>query len=236
MASSLHPKLTLFSPTPKTQPTIKPTDFRIYIPVRCGPRDNRGPLVRGRVLSKEAIQAVQFLKRSQQSAAQDSSISKTLSRLIKSDLIATFKELVRQAHPDLALQVLFTLRSEYQPELSLYADLISALAKKKMWENIDRLISDFVEREDVIACDDNKGLVSLLRALLAADRAESTVAIYRMMERSGWGSTYVADEHAVLILIKGLRRLGENGVADEIELEFGRLSKGSFGKLETATF
>ncbi|KAK6914867.1 hypothetical protein RJ641_019984 [Dillenia turbinata] len=53
------------------------------------------------------------------------------------------------------------------------------------------------DREGVIACDDNKGLVSLLRALLVADRVKSTVVIYRNVKGSRWGSTW---EKTVLLM------------------------------------
>ena len=45
----------------------------------------------------------------------------------------------------------------------------------------------------------------------------STVRIYAMMKRSGWGSTFEADEYVVKVLSKGLRRLGEESLAVEVK-------------------
>ena len=41
--------------------------------------------------------------------------------------------------------------------------------------------------------------------VIGADRRESTVKIYEMKKRSGWGSTFEADEYVVKVLSKGLR-------------------------------
>ncbi|GMP34917.1 hypothetical protein CsSME_00007587 [Camellia sinensis var. sinensis] len=238
MASSfLRSNLSLLSlyPPTTTQPITTNTP-RSFLTIRCGPRDNRGPLVKGRVLSTEAIQAVQSLKRAHRLHDQSKLnhlLSKSISRLIKPDLIATFNELLRQDHCDLALKVFSSVRSEfwYKTDLGLYADLVSALARKGMTEDIDRLICD-LEEEGVIECDD-KGLVRLVKALIAAERVESTVRIYGLMKRSGWGATCVADEYVAKVLSRGLRRLGEWRLADEIDVEFDKFFRGVFDKIET---
>ncbi|KAK9266801.1 hypothetical protein L1049_004898 [Liquidambar formosana] len=218
MASSLHSTLTFLSPS--HSPKLKPPITRSHIPIRCGPRDKRGPLVKGRVLSIEAIQAIQSLKRAhrndQTNLNHDDLISKSLSRLIKADLIAALKELLRQDRCDLALRVFSVVRSEYKADLSLYADLVSGLGKKRMWDDIDRLICDLEAEEGAIDCDD-KALVRLIKALIEAERVESTVRIYGLMKKSGWGDTCKVDEYVVKVLSRGLRRLGEKGVADEVE-------------------
>ncbi|GAB4842258.1 hypothetical protein Ancab_012226 [Ancistrocladus abbreviatus] len=240
MASSLHSPFPppLCFPSPKLQPgnSSKP-----YLAVQCGPRDNRGPLVKGRVLSTEAILAIQALKRAQHRTPSPRPngnddddghrhLSKILSRLIKSDLLATLHELHRQGRCDLALKVFSTVRSEswYKTDLGIYADLVLALQKKGMVEDIDRLIEEMVETEGVIDCED-KGLVRLIRALIGAERRESTVRIYGLMKRSGWGSTGeeggAVDEYVAKVLSKGLRRFGEKGLAFEVDLAFERYSK-----------
>ncbi|XAR50661.1 hypothetical protein NMG60_11005046 [Bertholletia excelsa] len=230
MAFPLRSRLSLFAPHfSSTQPIhSNATTRRSFLPVRCGPRDKRGPLLKGRVLSTEAIQAVQALKRAQRTdpSKLDDVLSKTVGRLIKSDLIAAFDELLRQDHCQVALRVFSAVRSEPwdKTDLGLYADLVSALARKGMTEDIDRLIRD-LEGESVIPCDD-KGLVRLVKALIAAGRAESTVRIYGLMKRSGWGCSGAADEYVAKVLSKGLRRFGEGRLADEIDLEIGKLFRG----------
>lgn len=109
--------------------------------------------------------------------------------------------------------------------MGIYADLVLALGKKGMMEDIDRLIID-LEGEGTIPCDD-KGLGRLVKALIATERTESTVRIYSLMKRSGWGSTFPAYEYVTKVLSRGLRRLGEETIAEEIDAEFG----GSCGRL-----
>ncbi|KAL6140864.1 hypothetical protein ACLB2K_059157 [Fragaria x ananassa] len=222
MASSLHPNPTAFLQPARLQFT--PTSIATRVPIRCGPRDKRGPLVKGRVLSIEAIQAVQALKRAQRSDPGDPSpISKTLSRLIKSDLIAALKELLRQDQCHLALQALAAFRSEYQPDVTIYAEVALALARNGMVEEIDALVCE-LEKESggVQLGGDDKGLIRLIRAVVGADRRESTVRIYEMLKRNGWGtSSFKADEYMVKVLSKGLRRLGEAELSDEVDAKFG---------------
>lgn len=193
----------------------------VSFPVRCGPRDNRGPLVKGRTLSTEAIQAIQSLKRAERSdpTKLQQVLSNTLSRLLKADLVAALKELLRQDRCPLALEVFTVVRSEYGADLGMYAEVAAALSRNGAAEEIDRLVCDLDDGESKIQCDD-KGLIKLIKAVVGGDRRESTVRIYRMMRRSGWGSASKADEYMVRVLSKGLRRLGEVELADEINREF----------------
>ncbi|KAJ4951236.1 hypothetical protein NE237_028068 [Protea cynaroides] len=222
MASSLRSNHSCFSLS-YSFPTTKSHRSCVAI-IRCGPRDNRGPLHRGRVLSIEAIQAVQALKRAERmdQTQIDEQVSKTLSRLIKQDLVASLKELIRQDRCHLALKVYEIMRSEhwYKTDCSLYADLVSTLARKGMTEEIDRLISVDLER-DGLGVSEERGLSRLVKALIAAERTESLMTVYGLMKRGGWGSASAADECVVKVLSRGLRRLGEQRVAEEVEMEFG---------------
>ncbi|XVF24946.1 hypothetical protein REPUB_Repub13aG0171600 [Reevesia pubescens] len=203
---------------------------RSFTPIRCGPRDNRGPLVKGRILSTEAIQAIQSLKRAHRNSSSSSTTTTTtnnqlpsLSRLIKSDLIATLRELLRQDQCTLALHVLSTVRSEYPPlDLTLYADVVTALARNRLMEEIDGLIGEMEGME----CDDEKALVRLIKGVIGAGRTESTVRICGLMKEDGVGSSKRVGDYVVKVLSKGLRRFGEVGLALEVEREFGELSRG----------
>ena len=84
---------------------------------------------------------------------------------------------------------------------------MSALAKKGMTAEIDRLVCD-LEEESSVRCDD-KGIVRLVKAVIAAKRRESMVRIYGLMKRSGCG---VDNEYLIRVLGRGLRRMGELGV------------------------
>ncbi|XP_010249644.1 PREDICTED: uncharacterized protein LOC104592133 [Nelumbo nucifera] len=200
--------------------------------IRCGPRDNRGPIVKGRVLSTEAIHAVQALKRAQRAdeAKVDELVSRALSRLIKADLLASLGELLRQDQCHLALKVFSAVRSElwYKTDCSLYADVVAALARNGMSEEIDRLISEM--EEEGLGGSDGRGLSRLIKALVAAERVESTVGIYRLMKRAGWGSSPTADEYVVKVLSRGMRRLGKRDVADELDSAFDNLWEGNLEK------
>lgn len=181
--------------------------------------------MKGRTLSTEAIQAVQSLKRAHRSdpasaTALPSHLRRSLARLLKSDLLAALRELLRQDRCALALQVLAVLRSEYPPvELSLYADVASALARQEMGEEIDALVGE-LEREGPVEWGD-KAVPRLLKAVIGAGRREAAVRMYGLMRRSGWGPGAKVDDHAAKVLSRGLRRMEEAGLADEIDEEFG---------------
>ncbi|WJX91930.1 hypothetical protein P8452_73644 [Trifolium repens] len=182
MASSLHQNSTFLKPyhSQSPNPSTSTTTRRSYIPVRCGgPRSQRGPLVRGRFLSIEAIQAIQTLKRIHRTKPQDQSklLTNTLTRLIKSDLVATLKELLRQQQCTLALDVFSAVRSEYGADLSLYAEMVQALGNCDMVEDVDRLIEEIVGEGGIgIGCgeDQGKGLLNLIKAVIGAKRRDST--------------------------------------------------------------
>ncbi|XP_050382351.1 protein THYLAKOID ASSEMBLY 8, chloroplastic [Argentina anserina] len=222
MASSLLPNPTTFL-KPARFLHSPPASTAARVSIRCGPRDKRGPLVKGRVLSIEAIQAVQALKRAQRSDPNDPSlVSKTLSRLIKSDLVAALKELLRQDQCHLALQAFSALRSEYQPDVAVYAEVALALARNELGEEIDALVCELEKESGGLQWGSDKGLIRLIKAVVGADRRESTVRIYEMLKRNGWGSSgFEADEYMVRVLSKGLRKLGEAELADEVDLKFG---------------
>ncbi|KAI5656653.1 hypothetical protein M9H77_25446 [Catharanthus roseus] len=224
MAASLRLDLKYLIPRPST---VLPTITGSYLRINCGPRGNRGPLLKGRVLSIEAIQAIQALKRAHctgPSNLDDTFLSKTLSRLLKADLVAAFNELIRQDQTEIAAKVFSVIQLEYSPELGHYADLVSSLSKKGFTDEIDELVHD-LEKKGKIQCDD-KGLVRLVKALIEAERVGSTARIYELMKRNGWGSTFEVDDHVAELLSRGLRRMGEGSLADEIDLELKRLYKG----------
>jgi len=220
-----------FQPQPQIA-TATATARGGYVRVRCGgPRSQRGPLVKGRFLSIEAIQAIQTLKRLHRTNPPNLStlLSNTLMRLLKSDLLATLRELLRQGHCALALRVFSTLRSEYGAELSLYADMVQALAAADMHEDIDRLILD-LEDENAIKCDDHKGLASLIKAVVSARRKESTVRIYDLMKKSGYGTVAELDEYVVKVLVYGFKSFGEEALTEELQQHY----KMSLAKLSSA--
>lgn len=225
----------------KPQPSTATTPRWGYVRVRCGgPRSHRTPLVKGRILSIEAIQAIQTLKRLHRTNPPNLSslVSNTLTRLIKSDLLATLRELLRQQHCTIALRVFSTLRSEYGADLSLYAEIISALAAAaaaaEMTDHVDRLILDLEAENEEIKCDDHKGLASLIKAVVAARSRESTVRIYGLMKKSGYGSVTEPDEYVVKVLVNGLKSFGEEALARELQDEY-KIALAMFSKPQLNT-
>ncbi|XP_076922876.1 protein THYLAKOID ASSEMBLY 8, chloroplastic-like isoform X2 [Bidens hawaiensis] len=84
---------------------------------------NRKPLQKGRNLSIEAIQTIQYLKRTYKSFGdkqlhQQQVIDSKFSRLLKFDMMAILRELLRQDHCQLALMVFAEIQKEhwYKPE------------------------------------------------------------------------------------------------------------------------
>ncbi|KAK7282590.1 hypothetical protein RIF29_11499 [Crotalaria pallida] len=235
-SATLYQNPTFLKPPPPTA-AISSTTRRSYVPVRCGgPRSQRGPLLKGRVLSIEAIQAIQTLKRLHRTNPPNltHALSSTLTRLLKSDLVAALRELLRQQQCALALTVFSTLRSEYGADLTLYAEMAKALAGCDMMEDVDRLIGD-LEQEGGVQCDDYKGLVNLIKAVIGAKRRESTVRIYWLMKKSGWGTVVEPDEYVVQVLVNGLKGFDEVALAEEVQDEcnraFANFSKAKFDKL-----
>ncbi|MED6189144.1 hypothetical protein PIB30_092953, partial [Stylosanthes scabra] len=237
MASSLRLQNPTFHKPHAPPPPSSPTRHRTnYVPVRCGgPRSQRGPLLKGRILSIEAIQAIQTLKRIDRTNPPNHQtlISNTLTRLIKNDLLATLRELLRQQQCTLALRVFSAVRSEYGADLALYGEMVNALASKSMGDDVDRLIGelDGVEFADVA---DQKGMVSLIKAVVGAGRRESTVRIYEMMKKGGWCEKVEPDEYLVKVLVNGLKAFGEMDLAKQVEVEANRaFARFSRPKLES---
>ncbi|RWW15675.1 hypothetical protein BHE74_00002440 [Ensete ventricosum] len=191
-------------------------------PVTCGPRDNRGKLLRGRTLSTEAILAVQALKRA--AAAGDEPrvhriVSVDLGRLIKADLLAALAELQRQNEWGLALKAFTAARREpwYRTDLAFYAEMVSSLARCGAPDEIDALVAGLLKDEEGwISSENTKDISRLVRALVAAEKAKLVIDVYRNLKSGG----FEPDEFLFKFLIRGLRRLGEDAAAEEVERDF----------------
>ncbi|XP_044482174.1 protein THYLAKOID ASSEMBLY 8, chloroplastic-like [Mangifera indica] len=196
MASSLHSNLTFLHPFLKPNPiTTQPTNFH-HIPIQCGPRSNRGPLVKGRILSTEAIQAIQSLKCAQKTNSLSPSYP-SLSRLLKADLLAVLHELLRQGECAVALHVFSVIRAQYPDEdLGLLVDMISALGKNGMGDEIDHLIDELEE----IDGGDEKGLLRVIKGVIETGSKSSTFRICEVMKRGGVGSSWKVDEYVGKVL------------------------------------
>uniref|UniRef100_A0A0D9UX03 Pentacotripeptide-repeat region of PRORP domain-containing protein n=1 Tax=Leersia perrieri TaxID=77586 RepID=A0A0D9UX03_9ORYZ len=215
--------------TPTSQPALPLRGARGRI--TCGPRDNRGPLQRGRSLSTEAILAVQSLKRltasdrSPSSAATAAAASSTLGRLLKADLLAAMAELQRQGHWSLALAALHVARSEpwYRPDPALYATFVSSSdSSSDSAAAVDALVDAFLEEKErrrgfVDGEEDVYKLTRLVRALVAKGRGRAAWRVYEAAVRVGGCEV---DEYMYRVMARGMKRLGLETEAAEVEADF----------------
>lgn len=190
-------------------------------PVICGPRDNRGKLLRGRSLTTEAILAVQALKRAA-AAGDDPNVDRILSsdfaRLVKSDLLAALRELQRQGQSRLALKAFAAARSEpwYRVDLNLYAEMVSTLSRCGSPHEIDTLVADLMAEEGWLSAETAKGVPRFVRALMAAGRGKVVANVYMEAKRCA----FEPDEYLFKFMIRGLKRLGEEAAAAEVERDY----------------
>ncbi|XP_020574427.1 pentatricopeptide repeat-containing protein At3g46870-like [Phalaenopsis equestris] len=207
-------------------PTSSPASIIV-----SGPRDNRQPLRRGRTLSSEAILTVQALKRARNDEAEvNRIISTSVARLIRADLLAALTELQRQDQWQLALKVFEAARREnwYRIDCALYADMVGSLTRSKTDSEIDLLMVELLEELQLgggVAAGDLRGPARLVKALVAAGKGKAVKDVYKMMKRGGCEP----NEYLFKFMIKGLRRLGEEDAACEIEKDYELWGFGGHG-------
>ncbi|GJN37420.1 hypothetical protein PR202_gb26373 [Eleusine coracana subsp. coracana] len=217
--------------TPTPRPRLGLTIRAIPGVITCGPRDNRGPLQRGRSLSTEAILAIQSLKRltstDRSPAAASAAAASALGRLLKADLVAAMAELQRQGHWSLALAALHVARGEpwYRPDPALYATFVSsAPASDEAGAAVDALVEAFLEEKArgggfVEGEEDVYKLTRLVRALVAKGRGRAAWRVYEAAVRVGG---LEVDEYVYRVMARGMRRLGLDEEAAEVEADFSK--------------
>lgn len=226
----------LFVPGPTRSPCAKPGPSAAHktrpASITCGPRDNRGPLQRGRSLSTEAILAIQSLKRltsaDRSPAAASAAAATALGRLLKADLVAAMAELQRQGHWSLALAALHVARAEpwYRPDPALYATFVSSAPASPSGEGdaeaaVDALVEAFLEEKArgggfVDGEEDVYKLTRLLRALVAKARGRAAWRVYEAAVREGGLDV---DEYVYRVMARGMKRLGLHEEAAEVEAD-----------------
>uniref|UniRef100_A0A1J3FQW9 Pentatricopeptide repeat-containing protein n=3 Tax=Noccaea caerulescens TaxID=107243 RepID=A0A1J3FQW9_NOCCA len=185
---------------------------------------NRKPLQRGRMLSIEAIQAVQALKRanpllpppptssstsSSSSPMLDRVISSKFCRLLKFDMVAVLRELLRQNECSLSLKVFEEIRKEYwyKPQVRLYTDMITVMADNSLFEEVNYLYSAMKSEVGLMA--DIEGFNTLLVILLNHKLFDLVMDCYAFMQSVG----YEPDRSSFRILVQGLEFNGEMGLS-----------------------
>lgn len=180
---------------------------------------NRKPTQRGRYLSIEGIQTVQALKRAKLNGGLDAvshEIETKIRRLVKFDLVGVLRELQRQGEAILAFQVFEELRKEhwYKPQLSIYVDIISVLAKGGLREKVEQACS-YLKAECLEP--DTEGFNLLIKILLEYGFTKTAMDCFRLMKL--WESE--PDEFTFRIMISGLESNGDkyNAVSVRAEAE-----------------
>ncbi|KAK4561897.1 hypothetical protein RGQ29_004663 [Quercus rubra] len=169
---------------------------------------NRRPLQKGRNPSIEAIQTVQALKRANIKKDQrllDQVWESKLSRLLKLDLIAVLRELLRQNECELALKVFEDVRKEYwyKPRVSLYAEMITVLASNGLFEDVE-LLHSYLKAEHGLN-PEIEGFNALFKTLISFNRTELAMECYHLMKEVGCEP----DKSSFRIIITGLELNGE---------------------------
>ncbi|KAH1098740.1 hypothetical protein J1N35_015661 [Gossypium stocksii] len=176
---------------------------------------NRKPLQKGRNLSIEAIQAVQSLKRANRNVS-NTSLSELervfdskFRRLLKFDMVAVLRELLRQNECLLALKVFDDIRKEvwYKPRLLLYTDMISVLASNGLFKEVE-LIYSYLKTENSLD-PDIVGFNALLNALISFKLTHLVMDCYGLMK----AVDCEPDRSSFRILINGLESIGETGLS-----------------------
>ncbi|XP_024019846.1 pentatricopeptide repeat-containing protein At1g62350 isoform X2 [Morus notabilis] len=179
----------------------------------CGLRNGpRKQMWRSRVLSTEAIQAVQALKLAKPSPMKlDEVFGGRLSRLLKADLLDALEELQRQNELDLALKF---VRKEvwYKPDLSLYSDMIRLLGKNNLLEMAEEL---FRELKEEGLEPNTRVFTEMIGAYIQLGMVEKTMETYGLMKTSGCAP----EKLTFTILIRNLEKVGEEEMAAELKKE-----------------
>ncbi|CAN4117981.1 unnamed protein product [Withania somnifera] len=181
----------------------------------CGLRNGaRKPMWRSRVLSSEAIQAVQSLKLATSPDKLEEMLKNKLSRLLKADVLDTLTELQRQNEVHLALKVFNFVRNEewYIPDLSVFNSMILMLGKNKFIRVAEQL---FVHMMKEGLQPDSRTYTELIGAYFRVQLIGKAMEMYEMMKISG----FFPDKLTMSILIRNLEKAEENELVGRIKKE-----------------
>eukprot|EP00252_Welwitschia_mirabilis_P023346 TRINITY_DN6575_c0_g1_i1.p1 TRINITY_DN6575_c0_g1~~TRINITY_DN6575_c0_g1_i1.p1 ORF type:complete len:257 (-),score=43.85 TRINITY_DN6575_c0_g1_i1:51-821(-) len=186
--------------------------------VSCGLRDRTRPrpiLWKGRVLSSEAIQTVQSLKRAKKSGADKLNriYRQQLSRLVKTDLFAVLAELQQQNECELAIQVFEFARKEawYRPDTCLYAEMIMTVARNGLIEKAEQLFAQLGEEG---LEPDTRVCTELLGGYVKIGLLDKAIQIYEMMKMQSHSNP---NELTFIILLKALEKSKQRNLIDLVK-------------------
>ncbi|KAJ9560717.1 hypothetical protein OSB04_005877 [Centaurea solstitialis] len=173
---------------------------------------NRKPLQKGRNLSIEAIQTIQALKRASSKFAdkQQEVIHSKFSRLLKFDMMAILRELLRQDHSILALMVFAEIQKEhwYKPEVSLYAEIISVLARNNLYDKVDVILLELKSEKGRLE-GKTDGFNVLMENLTSYNMTQLAMDCFELMKEIGCEP----DRSTFKLLVRHLESKGESGLS-----------------------
>lgn len=216
--SSTTQSLTLFTSLPKTlilSPESHSSSLQLSNPKRLKStitmRDrsnNPRPLQKGRFLSIEAIQTVQALKRAQKDQSILSQVfDSKFRRLLKFDMMAVLRDLLRQNECVLALKVFEDIRKEhwYRPQVSLYSDMIRVTASNGLFEQVELLC--LCLKKETNLQPEIEAFNALMTTLISFNLPKLAIECYYLMKEVGCEP----DRSSFRILVNGLESMGETG-------------------------
>ncbi|PIA25012.1 hypothetical protein AQUCO_13300007v1 [Aquilegia coerulea] len=184
---------------------------------------NRKPLQKGRNLSIEAIQTVQALKRANNNNKDNKEMlervfESKVRRLLKLDMIAILKELLRQNEPLLALKVFEDVRKEYwyKPQLLLYSDMIQMLVSNNLLEKVDLIV--FYLKIEMLRLDadiNTERFNVLLQRLMDYGFTTHAMECFQLMKKVECD----LNEETFRILVIGLESKGEMDLSSMVRQE-----------------
>ncbi|KAI7754387.1 hypothetical protein M8C21_010955 [Ambrosia artemisiifolia] len=182
---------------------------------------NRKPLQKGRNLSIEAIQTIQSLKRVYKSSVDKQQlhqqvIDSKFCRLLKFDMMGVLRELLRQDHCVLALMVFVEMQKEhwYKPNVSLYAEIISALARNGLYDKVDIIVHELKAEKGRLEAK-TEGFNMLLESLMSYNLVKATMDCFELMKEVGCEP----DRSTFKLLVAELDSKGETALSDSIRQE-----------------
>ncbi|CAN6688324.1 unnamed protein product [Malus baccata var. baccata] len=216
--SSTTQSLTLFTSLPKTL-TLSPESHSSYLQLSNPKRlkstitmrdrsNNPRPLQKGRFLSIEAIQTVQALKRAQKDQSILSQVfDSKFRRLLKFDMMAVLRDLLRQNECVLALKVFEDIRKEhwYRPQVSLYSDMIRVTASNGLFEQVELLF--LCLKKETNLQPEIEAFNALMTTLISFNLPKLAIECYYLMKEVGCEP----DRSSFRILVNGLESMGETG-------------------------
>ncbi|KAK1400496.1 hypothetical protein POM88_000101 [Heracleum sosnowskyi] len=148
--------------------------------------------------------------------------------ILRFDMIAVLKELIRQNQCSLALQAFEDLQKEhwYKPKVLLYAELISVLGSNEMFDKLELV---FKKLEDEISLEpDTVGFNAVLEILLSFGIIGLTMDCFYLMKSKGCEP----DRSTFKILATGLESKGETSLLVTVRKEAQKIYGSSLEILE----